>query len=613
MTLYDLLNDVVDVKKRFDFSHGFNVANRDRLETNEEKHAFDLIKNVCTMAMKVSFVSVEFSPCMIFEGKRTFALEDISEDDYTILLSLEHKKLPLNVRARVADILWTEKKKYQLALIAIDAYFELFNLFFKDDDWFDALDMIKRAACISAQLNKNDMHEKCCQAIYDHVLRLDGKDTQFLSISLIEFLNEHSFGDGNVIITILDNIIALNRDNPHKMERAFDLKFKYINKSNGSEAATAIRIEQALYFVDFAEQTYKNDKLGALKAESFFLKAILLFRNNGDTDSAEKTHRRLVEVQKDKIGAMTYYKQKIEASGLVKAITEYMDNLTFEECIVRLAQITHLYKKSEGQNYVIENHQKFIFSHMFGSAVIDQDGQTIFSLDPLDINDPLKDLELLDLHIHRKLYELEGYAGDLPLRLTLSYIRENFDPSKENLDFIFENNIIVPDDRKNIIEKGIRMALEGDYYTAIHVLAPQTGNIFRYIAKTSGALTVTLASDGTSKQKTLTSIFDLPELLDCYDNDIIFLFKGLLNEQAGANIRNEIAHGIMTEESGRSGASIYLICALIKLLVISSPVCLNMLGDNEKLKSKVNIDDESVKIIDEGTEEISEESTEGTN
>lgn len=129
-------------------------------------------------------------------------------------------------------------------------------------------------------------------------------------------------------------------------------------------------------------------------------------------------------------------------------------------------------------------------------------------------------------------------------------------------------------------------------------------------AKTAGALTVTFENDGTSKQKTLTSIFDLPELLDCYDNDIIFLFKGLLNEQAGANIRNEIAHGIMTEESGQSGASIYLICALIKLLVISSPTCLNMLADNKKLKSKVNIDNEQVKIIDEDTEGISEESAE---
>ena len=88
------------------------------------------------------------------------------------------------------------------------------------------------------------------------------------------------------------------------------------------------------------------------------------------------------------------------------------------------------------------------------------------------------------------------------------------------------------------------------------------------------------------------------------------MFKGLLNEQAGANIRNEIAHGIMSEYKGNSGASIYLICALIKLLVISSPTCLDMIVSNEKLKSNVNIDGGAVETIEEDTGEMCEENTE---
>ena len=54
---------------------------------------------------------------------------------------------------------------------------------------------------------------------------------------------------------------------------------------------------------------------------------------------------------------------------------------------------------------------------------------------------------------------------------------------------------------------------------------------------------LTLKDDGSSMEKVLSSILSLPELLDCYDNDNLFTFRGLLNEQAGANIRNEIAHG----------------------------------------------------------------------
>ena len=68
----------------------------------------------------------------------------------------------------------------------------------------------------------------------------------------------------------------------------------------------------------------------------------------------------------------------------------------------------------------------------------------------------------------------------------------------------------------------------------------------------------------------MSSIFDLPELLECYDNDILFLFRGLLNEKAGSNIRNEIAHGVMSEETARSGTSVFLLCATIKLLSYTS-------------------------------------------
>ena len=164
---------------------------------------------------------------------------------------------------------------------------------------------------------------------------------------------------------------------------------------------------------------------------------------------------------------------------------------------------------------------------------------------------------------------------------------------------MISDNAIVPIERRKIIEKGIRLAFEGDYYAAVHILAPQTENIFRYIAKTAGALTVTLENDGSSKQKTLTSIFDLPELLDCYDNDIIFLFKGLLNEQSGANIRNEIAHGIMEETKGATGSCVYFISALIRLLVISSPKCLKMIYGMDKADFSIEEKDVKIQVADE--------------
>lgn len=98
-------------------------------------------------------------------------------------------------------------------------------------------------------------------------------------------------------------------------------------------------------------------------------------------------------------------------------------------------------------------------------------------------------------------------------------------------------------------------------------------------------------------EKVLSSIFTLPEMIDCYDNDILFTFKGLLNEQAGANIRNEVAHGIIEEEKCSSGACLYFGAAVIKLLCLSSKSCESILQESEKLKHFEKPNENAIKPI----------------
>lgn len=170
------------------------------------------------------------------------------------------------------------------------------------------------------------------------------------------------------------------------------------------------------------------------------------------------------------------------------------------------------------------------------------------------------------------------------MKTALSLIRERFVIDDPKLEFLVKNNCIIPKGREHIFQCGIGMFLRGEFYEAMHILAPQTENLFRNIAKEVGGLTVTLENDGSSNEKVLSSIFTLPEMLDCYDNDILFVFKGLLNEQAGANIRNKVAHGMIEAEACSSGACLYFGAALIKLLTYTSIPCYQLLKSSEKLK-----------------------------
>lgn len=131
----------------------------------------------------------------------------------------------------------------------------------------------------------------------------------------------------------------------------------------------------------------------------------------------------------------------------------------------------------------------------------------------------------------------------------------------------------------------------------MHILAPQVENLFRDIAQGAGGITVTLEKDGTSMEKVLSSILSLPELMDCYDNDILFIFRGLLNERAGANIRNEIAHGIISESACSTGACLYFGVAVIKLLSLTSSPYYQILKNSEKLKHFKIPSKDTLKII----------------
>lgn len=584
MNIYDILEGMIEVKK-YCFLHTlFLDKKRDELDTGIDKEIFDILKNISSLSLKVSHEGAEFLPYLVFDGKRTFGVQDLTEDDYNSLSSIELPKLPLNLRARVADVLWLQKVNYKAAITAHESYYELFKLWFDEEHYLESIDMIKRAICIAKQLNDKEALNEYCQTIYNHIIRINGKDKNFCSISLIEIILDYSFGKIDEVIDVLNESIAESAGNPNKTERLYLLKAKCFNKKKNLEMATKTNIELAEYLLSFAEKTIEGNEKGVLRAEYFYQKAINTFRNNGEITKAEKTHKRLVEMQKKIPGLMTLHSFPFNGKKIMENINENMEGLNFEESIIRISQLVYFYKKDDFKKKVIDSRESFPLSNILPTSVINESGQTVFILPSLDLSNPESNEEIFDMHIHHTMLEYERINGTMFLPFAMHYIKEKFDVENESFDFLVNDSIVVPDERKNILCEALCLAFKGKYYESLHILAPQTENLFRHIAKEVGALTVTLEMDGTSKEKVLSSIFDLKELKECYDNDILFLFKGLLNEQAGANIRNNIAHGIMGQRQSHSGECLFFICAVIKLLVISSRYCMGILC-SEKLKS----------------------------
>ena len=584
VNIYELLNRII-VNKRYSLSPNLFIE-ADRTELSEEERSiFDLLKNIVSLGTKIHNDGIEFHPMFVMaDGSRTFSIEDISEDDYLILHSLKLEKMPLILRALIADILWTNKKEFNAANIAANAYWELFTFWYRDDDNVGTIDIIRRAVCISAQTKQTLLFEKIQGWFVDFLEKKAANNDGFFALRVMElFFGQKNF-DVSIFLPVLDDLIDGNSDNIAKVEQAYKLKTECLFKLKRKEDAIKNNNLLADYYLEFAEKIFKKDIQGALRAVIFYQKGIMLYRNNGESDKADAAHKRLVEIQKEIPKIMVPFSVELDIKGVIDNLKANMEGLSFEECVIRLTQMFVFEKQEDIKKRVIEEFKDNPISHLFGKSLINAQGQTVLALHPLDIHDPEKDPKLMELHMYQNALEKQKVAGDIWVKNALIIIRDKFVIDKSMVEFLVKDNPIIPDGRERIFQSGLYMFLNGDYYEALHILAPQVENLFRNIAREVGGLTVTLEKDGSSMEKVLSSILSLPELVDCYDNDILFTFRGLLNEQAGANIRNEIAHGIISEYACSTGVCLYFGVAVIKLLSLTSASCYQILKNSEKLK-----------------------------
>ena len=277
MDLYEIIQDMNSINNYRTLSRAFSNDKRKEL-TKKDKELFDLLKNISSLSFKITDDKVELLPAIQIGTMCIFSIEDLTEHHYVLLKSIDLSKIPLLIKARICDIIWCKKRDFPFSTIAIKTYFELFNLWFQDDDWQEAITIIKRAINISVQTKQDRLYDKCCQAVYDNIIRIDGKDSGFLSITLISLIIKQDYGDIKKIIDILNNIILLNANDPNKTEKAYLLKFKILNKMKKTEEATQSNLALAEYFVKYGEDIVGKSEETAIRAQVYFRKAIKLYR-----------------------------------------------------------------------------------------------------------------------------------------------------------------------------------------------------------------------------------------------------------------------------------------------------------------------------------------------
>lgn len=209
MDIYELLNAIISDEKIVLSSRLFTDVDKEKLDENA-KPLYDLVRDISSMSIEVENFNIKFHPMFIINGQRSFAIEDITDDNYEMLKAIDLQRVPLVLRSLIADILWTQKKDYKAAQVATKAYWALFQLRYTDRDNIGTLKLIRRAVCISVQAHQKSPYSEIDTWFRDFLKDKAIKTDAFFSLRLMELFAEQKNYNVSEFLSVLRGLFLGN-------------------------------------------------------------------------------------------------------------------------------------------------------------------------------------------------------------------------------------------------------------------------------------------------------------------------------------------------------------------------------------------------------------------
>jgi len=569
------------------YSSEFFKKARECEEKNDRKNQeiFTILGDIASMMLESESHAEPYHPVAVFHDKKSAIIDDYSDEVIDILAGLVSDIKDPEMRARIGDIVWLRKRDYKVAKETINSYLESADLLEDPENWTQCAERIERALRLSMALGKKDeSFDKVISHIESVLKKYDGKDPLFLSQRLMSFLLEVRQGHVENYIE-LSNKIAQDAESSGDYYRArsyWETNASWHKSSGDSEGEKTSLINAAETYVKEAECASSN-----LVAATHQQKAIEAYRRIGDNKKRiDELHHRLLEYEKNTLAEMNLISTPgIDINDLISKAVDNIKGKTFQEALFELVlqvpspDITKLKKQVE------ESAAKYPLQYIFSGVRVNESGKvtarstSMLSDNPEEVEKAIQEGMFRQAEFHHQIYAQSVIE---PIRKQI-----NLEHNVRIQDFfpIVSNNPFVPKGREYLYALGFKSAIYGDSVLALHLLIPQFENSIRHMLTQSGHITSGLDADGIQDERSLNTTLYLPGIKELIDENILFDLQGLLVERFGANLRNLMAHGLMSHHAFYSHQAAYLWCLILKIC------CLPIIRFLREQKDRNNFDE----------------------
>ncbi|STO92360.1 Uncharacterised protein [Haemophilus pittmaniae] len=529
-----------------------------------------LLANVCSPIINLESKNDPFQPSMIIGNKRSFLPTDLTIEEIVYLSSILDEALPPILKARIADILWmySTSKNKKHSEIAIENYIsmDVCNNFFRPDIYV----FWERAVMLAKQTKNSSLVERIKSKLLNEI-DYPSTDWNFHLLKIIKIFDKTNLDKG-LNHDFSEKLLEKQKEFNH--EQQFHITEKYLEYAAKlfKKVGNAEDHYRSLVLLAQATENHgdyrKNES--AMVANNFYKLALQRYREipNSYRKTLQIDHK--IDIVKEKI---------IQSGFLIKDELQLISTKEMDISDLKEHSVNHVKDKQSAFESLLyfsgvsscnfesiwksteNNINNSPISSLFGATSVSPDGRKISSIPPLDgknRDDVILKNAIKNFGIHMHLV-VEGCI--LP---ALEQIQQEHLFPKEFLIQLCKFSSIVPEKREILVANALYQGFEGDFRSAIHLLAPQVENMIRQLLKRNRLVT-THTENSIEEEKGLSRL--VSSARNILGDDLWFELQAVFTDSLSANLRNEVGHGLLDDDTSNSLYSVYAWWMILRLVV----------------------------------------------
>lgn len=560
-----------------DYGTLFNQASSDKRRCPEQQECLAFLSAMCQMMLKAESPGEPYGPLFVIDGRRSYLPEDFPRDKLLEFREWALRIKDAELRARLLDVIWVQTHSFPAAHAAIDAYIESALNLEHPHEWTSCHERLERALRLAASLGRANVgiREKPLKAIEEMLIKYQGTDPSYLTRRLTELLLEFKHGDAKLLGDW--NAVGAQQalaDGDNWRAQAYFLTAANCYRATGNaDAQVKMQMEAAESLV--RESKHAAEVRGDLLAAAGILAdAVEAMRQvKGGKPRAAELHVELLALQEKALDQMGEVSTEIDCTDLVNRALTNVEGKSRRDALTIFLRCLRPPSVDDLKAKVFESAKQAPLQAMMNTTVANGRGKTVAKVSSLEdsqgnINHSGLRYRMFKVAQHERVIYVQAVINPMRIELNAAHSVTRQD--------IFELIQYCPWLRGHAesAARAIVAGFNGDLMLVAHMIPPQFEALIRQAVEGAGGVTSSMDAEGVQLEKTLNQLLEMPEAEKVFGVNGIFELQDLLTDTLGANLRNEVAHGLVDDERMFGGDVLYLWWLFFRYCFLASDVML---------------------------------------